>query len=617
LKFFSVLGIAIALLVIGGARAQDDPFPTVTALENVIVPVRDRIDLARRIDGLTDADLPSTPTQAPVYAVGDRHTFSALDAGNRRLLTIDATLRALGDHLALWVQDDSNLPDSVPRALVEAFDTRIYDPVRALWGSEDIPGIDGDPRVHALFARGLGGSTAGYFASDHTESVVVYEYSNEREMFFFNLDVIRAVSLEQIESIMAHEFQHMIRHNVQTNDDTWLNEGLSVFTESYLYGEANSSAFSYLLQPDTQLTDWNADPALRGANYGAAGLFMTYLYDRFGIDALIELGAHPAARAWSSVEAIAEARATHANALFADWLIANLWLSVYDAPDPVYPDGSPVPLYADLPKTNLAPPDYTSTLGTPDAIPPYSARHYFIPDLKDDQPLISISGDAYAPLIADSGDGQFWVSARADLSESRLTYAVDLTENSSARLNYRVWHDLETEWDYGYVMVSTDGTRWTPLQTARMTDADPNALAYGAGYTGVSGGWVDESLDLSAYTGGTAWVRFSVITDDAINRPGMAIDSVTVTTDTDIVTLDVLSAEGWIETDNRLLTEFIVQAIAFTNDAAVVTRTVVIPDGTLHLLGLGAVPGVESLWLIVSPVVPFTTEPIPYTLFCC
>ncbi|MDZ4770121.1 MAG: hypothetical protein SGJ24_13410, partial [Chloroflexota bacterium] len=208
MKFFSVLGIAIALLVIGGARAQDDPFPTVTALENVIVPVRDRIDLARRIDGLTDADLPSTPTQAPVYAVGDRHTFSALDAGNRRLLTIDATLRALGDHLALWVQDDSNLPDSVPRALVEAFDTRIYDPVRALWGSEDIPGIDGDPRVHALFARGLGGSTAGYFASDHTESVVVYEYSNEREMFFFNLDVIRAVSLEQIESIMAHEFQH-------------------------------------------------------------------------------------------------------------------------------------------------------------------------------------------------------------------------------------------------------------------------------------------------------------------------------------------------------------------------------------------------------------------------
>ena len=51
-------------------------------------------------------------------------------------------------------------------------------------------------------------------------------------------------------------------------------------------------------------------------------------------------------------------------------------------------------------------------------------------------------------------------------------------------------------------MVSTDGgATWTPITTTRTTDEDPHGNAYGPGYTGQSGGWVQESIDLTPYVG--------------------------------------------------------------------------------------------------------------------
>lgn len=62
--------------------------------------------------------------------------------------------------------------------------------MRNLWGSEAQPGIDGDLRVHGSFAYQLGGSTAAYVSSDDSYPEAAVEGSNEREMFFFNLDAL-------------------------------------------------------------------------------------------------------------------------------------------------------------------------------------------------------------------------------------------------------------------------------------------------------------------------------------------------------------------------------------------------------------------------------------------
>ena len=106
-------------------------------------------------------------------------------------------------------------------------------------------------------------------------------------MFFFNLDAIgQDFPLRAVESIVAHEFQHMIRFNLQVNSETWLNEGLSMFTQLYLYNGMDGTIFSFLNEPNTQLDDWNANPGERAANYGAATLFLTYFFERYGINAI-------------------------------------------------------------------------------------------------------------------------------------------------------------------------------------------------------------------------------------------------------------------------------------------------------------------------------------------
>ena len=64
-------------------------------------------------------------------------------------------------------------------------------------------------------------------------------------------------------------------------------------------------------------------------------------------------------------------------------------------------------------------------------------------------------------------------------------------------------YDIELDWDYAYVVVSTDnGATWTPVPTNLSTDTDPNGQNFGHGITGSTGGdWVDLTADLTGFSG--------------------------------------------------------------------------------------------------------------------
>ena len=107
-----------------------------------------------------------------------------------------------------------------------------------------------------------------------------------------------------------------------------------------------------------------------------------------------------------------------------------------------------------------------------------------------------------------------------------LIVAVSVT---AAALDYRAWYYLEDGWDYGYVSASADGgVTWQILTPPHATTANPVGNAYGTGYTGQSGSWVDESVSLDAYAGKHILLRFEVISDDAITQPGLAIDDLSI-----------------------------------------------------------------------------------------
>lgn len=591
-------------------------YPTVAALTAAVVPVRDRVELAERLRGVNPADIPPTPAAAPLHAVGEQETFTAINSGDNTMLSIPATLRVVGQHIYLWVEAGANLSDADLQALADDFDTSIYPNVRGLWGDEASPGVDGDPRIYGLFAHGLGASVAAYFASDHTYPKAVVPFSNQHEMFFFNLDVFGATFPRMtVDSIVAHEFQHMIRFNLQVNADTWLNEGLSTFTQYYLYHDLDSSVLSFLSHPNTQLDDWNAEPGARAVNYGAATLFMVYLYERYGIDVMHALSAERELRGLQAVDdALVSLGEPGVNTFFADWVLANA------LGDPNYKAGRFN--YPDLPVLP-APPSLDTAAQYPYAASgsanQYAASYYTLSNLGGARSLdITLSAPESVRLIpTDASSGaRFWYSNRADMADPRLTRAFDLSGVTHATLDYRVWYDLEQYWDYGYVMVSGDGgATWDVVSTAHTTDSDPQHVAYGAGYTGESGGWVSESIPLDAYAGKQILVRFEMITDDAVTRPGVALDDVSIP---EIGYSDDFEnddggwqAEGWLWIDNRLPQNGWVQ-VAERNGSKTANIQRWPLDSAAHTVDLA--DGVDEVILAISPYAPVTTVAMPYDL---
>lgn len=614
---FFILVLMLPLFPVDAQQAIDtDAFPTVAALENTIIPPRDRVELAQRLRGVES--IPPAPENPPARQVGERDVFYVTDSSADRSFEVPAILRVIGDHIYLWVEEGANVRDEDLQALADGFDTRIYDQARELWGSEASPGIDGDPRVHGLFARGLGMTTAAYVTSDHGYPDEAVPTSNEREMFFFNLDAIGTdIYLPAIEGVVAHEFQHMIRNNLQINEETWMNEGFSEFTQLYLYGQPDSTIFSFLTQPGTQLNSWNEASGARMANYGAALMFLTYFYDRYGIDAMKALSADMSPRGLQSVDNVLRAMGEPGvDVFFADWVLANTFL----APDSIYGYDSLPPLGMTASLASMAI-QYPFTYA--DIANQYGTDYIQLPIVEGVKALdIRFEIPDVVSLIAAEGDGHFLYSNRGDMSNTHFTRAFDLTGVTSATLNYRLWYHIERLWDYGYVMISDDGGEtWDIIATEHTTTENPHHTAYGAGYTGVSGGgavpaWVEESVSLDAYAGREILVRFEMITDDAVNQAGMAVDDVRI--DAIGYAEDFESgdggwlSEGWIITDNRLPQYAWVQAVQRVGGELVVTRWQ--PEATVNEWTLDLVEGADTILLAISPFAPVTTVPTPYRL---
>ena len=183
-----------------------------------------------------------------------------------------------------------------------------------------------------------------------------------------------------------------------------------------------------------------------------------------------------------------------------------------------------------------------------------------------------------------------------------------------------MWADIEEDWDYGYVSVSTDGgVSRTTLDGRHTTRANPLGNNFGAGITGDSGGWVAERMDLTRYAGeGSVVVRFEYVTDEGVNLDGWLIDDVSVPelgfAD------DGEGADGWRmggfrHTDNVLAQGYVVQVVEVGVDGkAVVRRMGLEGDGGGMVRGSVRVDGegVERVVVVVSPVAHGTYEAAGY-----
>jgi immune inhibitor A len=633
-----ILAVGMTLLLVVGMGSgpgtlsawQPTPTPahpggtTLSLIEQTIVPTRDRIDLARRLLGVTD--IPAPPTVAPPeHEIGDVVTFWAGNVEDDSSFQLDATLVYKTDHVYMFVENGYNVDLAAIQRAADTFENKIRPKVHEVFGSEWFPGIDGDPHLYVLHADNLGSWVAAYYDSSSQYPRAAVANSNEHEMFFVNLDTMYGrIGTDNYEAVLAHEFQHMVHWAVDLNEDTWLNEGLSELSAMITgYGVSNF-AYPFLETPDIQLNDWPEDGD-RGVHYGAAFMFVAYFYDRYGEAATTTLVSDPANGMASVEDTLAAINATDpttgapvtAEDLFADWLVANL------LQNPTVGDGRYAYHFQDmagLPSAQIT--QQLTPSGTPvqAQAPQWGANYLYVPGGTTPQQLrFSFQGSPAVSIVpADAHSGQYmWWSNRADESDSRLTRAFDLTDVTSATLDFWTWYYIEHLWDYGYVMVSTDGgATWTPLETTRTTADDPHNNAYGPGYTGQSDGWVQESVDLTPYAGQDILVRFEYITDDAVTQPGMLIDDVSIPELGYVEDFEngdgSWVSEGWLWTDNVLPQRFVVQLVQPGNPDGPVTRWLSSADAPQGEWDLTVGGEFGNAAIVVSGLAPITTESAAY-----
>jgi hypothetical protein len=609
--------------ILPAVPAQEPGDETKSTFENTTVPINDPIDLARRLHG--KQDLPrSLEFPVETYQVGDSRSFWVTNSDTNQNSQVMASLAYITDHVYFWVEDGVRYNSRDLQELVETFETQIYPRNREFFGSEWTPGVDADPRLYILYARGLGGSVAGYYSPADQYLPVVREDSNGHEMFLFSADHVD-LDEEFAYGVLAHEFQHMIHWYRDRNEETWMNEGfadLAMFLNNYSIGGQDRA---YVQMPDIQLTDWPVDPPNRSAHYGAAFLFLTYFLDRFGEEATKALVAEPANGMVSIDKVLAALGATDgltgetvgADDVFSDWVVASFLQdkSVADGRFtyhnyPGAPDPDVTEIIEDCPaqtggrEVSQYGVDYVSL----------RCRGEYILRVQGAQQV------GVLPVEPHSGTYMFY-SNQGDESDMTLTRTFDFTSyDGPLTLSYWTWYDLEKDYDYLYLTASLDGENWQILTTPSGTADDPVGNSYGWGYNGLSGdgpAWIQEQVDLSQFAGKQVQIRFEYITDAAVNGEGFLLDDVAVPETgyfTDFESDDGgWSPQGFVRIQNVLPQTFRLSLICLGRGDPTVEQIELSEDNLLEM-PITIDGDVREIILAISGVTRFTRQDAVYDL---
>ncbi|MFW9948922.1 MAG: hypothetical protein ACFFKA_02200 [Candidatus Thorarchaeota archaeon] len=294
----------------------------------------------------------------------------------------DLTLRAVGDFVEVWVQDDLSFPEGDPRNdqpwtwqitdemvqyLADEFDNAIYASVAGYYGAP----ADRDGTGTIFQAIGWPSFTydwiettnpynpqrvilkiinyrdanyydptypsyvAGFFSSTYTsyynrnmvhlDSWAWWQRLGEEGRSWLPEHPELTVNRPNLyESTLAHEFQHNIHRDYVVDPETFMNEACSLFAEPLAGYEIDAGQIEWFLAtPDNSLTVWGDQGDINIlADYGAAFLWALYLTDHYGLDFM----GRYVQRGGNGIEGINALLPTGVtfDDVFHDWRIANL-----------------------------------------------------------------------------------------------------------------------------------------------------------------------------------------------------------------------------------------------------------------------------------------------------
>ena len=477
------------------------------------------------------------------------------------------TLLALGDNVEVWVANDLAWPagdsranptitESQAESLATQFDENMYPAESEVFGTPDARnGSD------ALLSK-LGLVPEDYYQTGNSSNRTVLLVDNVRDENYYDEDyplyiagffsptiqdytdrnaiTVDAYDWNEVnetnsrvgyEGTLAHEYQHLIHNDLDGDETSWVNEGMSDYAEIVTgYGVSEGHVSAYEQLPSNSLINWEDQGAVNVlSDYGIAFAFQMYLDDQYGTEFVSNL-ANEEANGIEGVEAtLAETGAkTDFYGLYQDFSTAAVTDDVSHPPkDEYHVDGLELEV------------NTSDDVGTAGAW----GTNYEEIDTAEKGPItdVSVSGTDFTdtqwsattdPL---DGEGQVLHSGSGNLLDRSAIVEANLSGVENPTLSFESYQRIEQNWDYGFVQVSTDGGEtWESLANEN-TDDTPNPNAHPTvkenvpGFTGATDGWTEQSFDLSAYEGASdVLVRFRYVTDWASVQPGWWVQNVSV-----------------------------------------------------------------------------------------
>jgi hypothetical protein len=366
------------------------------------------------------------------------------------------------------------------------------------------------------------------------------------------------------EGTFAHEWQHLLMYYTDPFEGNWVNEGLSDFAQTLVgyvdprltVNEKGGDSHIYCYQgfgtvqtpyntnprdcggPENSLNLWGeGNPNAVLADYGHAYSIMQYLYDRYGVEFMTKL--HLDTRQGiASLQALLAEQGTDVYGLLHDFQSATLL-------DKIVGD-SKRGIVLGVPKSRVTTPSLRSTVNL--ANPAAYATPGAAPNGADYVPLqkangtvlkgsdlrsIKFEGASTLPSIPltwttvsndpDSPGDPVLFSGNANNTNATAVTSVAVPATDPT-LRFEAKYGAELGYDYGYVVVSTDGgATYTPIAGDKTVPGPA-----GPALNGTTDGFEPHSYDLSAYAGQTVLLGIQYISDGGVNEGGLLVDDITV-----------------------------------------------------------------------------------------
>ena len=489
-------------------------------------------------------------------------------------------LRAISANVEIWVQVDMSFPDNRDTPVItqehldymmSEFDTNIDPKVSSYFGEpESHDGTNAengdayiDPTGRDVILLSNIRDEA-YYDDQYPYYIVGFYWGVFEDAFDRNIISIDSENwetrFEMYAGTVAHEYQHLVHDDWNPDDDTFMNEGCSMYAEPLCgYPVSWGDVEAYLATPDNSLTEWGDQGDINIlADYGCSLLWSIYLGDHFGAEFLSYfvktsipgiLGLNNALEHFGYDETFTD--------IYHDWRIANL-LHSDNAGNEKYNyklidiaghfEENPARIY------NVMQPAVTDYFGSDfgetksylndrtgfTRLGSYGSDYIKFSNLKESfLPSLEFNGDDVADKptwiqVDQDGDGDLeWYSTPSipeyDLA---LTATYDLTGLVNPTLSFNTMYIIEEDWDFGFVQISTDGETWTSLENAYTTyviheDGYPAIKEELPGLSGESGGWINMAFDLSAYSG-EIHIAFRYMTDWGSEEEGWYVDDIAI-----------------------------------------------------------------------------------------